>query len=1039
MSHDGAVTAVRGLRAILATATERTVAASPPSIVVRDFDTVSEALRAGHERLRDASPDSVSAVVDVIEVERGPADVGAESSASPGVRAIGLLRAAAAGQMLVSGPAADVVTGPPDGIVLAGLGLHRVFGSERPIPVFEAVGAGLVRSPISSAVDGLPVAVTPLIGRVDLLAETLAAVPTARLTTFTGAGGSGKTRLALEVATLASAAFESVQWVELGSLAAAGHVLGEIAARLGLSVGRSDGLLDRVVDALRTGPRLLVLDNAEHVLDDVAATSGGLLARCPDLAILVTSREALGVDGEVVRAVPPLGLPLAPTAADVADSDAGAFLLDRIERAVGRVELDDSAADSLHRICHRLDGIPLALELVAARRAMLSLEQLADGLDDRFALLTATRRDTMPRQRTLEASVRWSHDLLGDDERVVFRRLAAFSGTFRLTDAIEVIGPDVARAGVIVGRLVDRSLVAPSGDGDLRLLETVRSFAEDRLAESGETLDTRDRHLRWLLDLAADLAPTFDGPDPAKGVTMTRRLLDDVRAAVAHAESTGHVADLWLLLDRVTLYFFYQGNVDEALRWFDRADALDTGDDLAASACARVSAALLATSRGDHDEIVGAIDRAMTAALAAGDRRAEGRSLVLSGAHQTWNAPSDGRDTLDRGRELCAELDDHAWSAWGSCGAALALTFLGRPIEAIEELETAERSARRLGSRRLALDVLARRCICEYQLGRWDAAAATIATGRELAAEFAGISVTACFDAVGSWLDIMRGHAPRAVEDMDAAIARYLREGELQFVPLFVVVRSDALVVDGRADEAIEPLTQLRRHPGVEWSAIYRHWLDHALAVALVETDRRAEARAVATRLVADAEEVGNGLDAARGRILLARLDEHGAEIRRAERLAHDALATLVDLGARPAALDALDVLSRLDDLCGHSERADAVADGVVEARARLVVGADVDLGPVVELVRRGRGRRRRPDFGWDSLTPTEIAVVGLVAESLTNPQIAERMVVGRATVKTHVSNALRKLDLTSRTQLATEYRRRVAAPAHGPGDPPPG
>ncbi len=213
---------------------------------------------------------------------------------------------------------------------------------------------------------------------------------------------------------------------------------------------------------------------------------------------------------------------------------------------------------------------------------------------------------------------------------------------------------------------------------------------------------------------------------------------------------------------------------------------------------------------------------------------------------------------------------------------------------------------------------------------------------------------------------------------------------------------------------------------------------DGVARTPLFESVRPVEARAVADRLVTDAEQVGSHLDAARGRILLARIDESDAEIRRAEQLAHDALASLVELGARPAALDARQVLARVDELCGHPERASAIVEGIAEARARLIAGDAVDLTGMVELAQRGGGERRRSDFGWDSLTPTELAVVVLVAEGLTNPQLAERLVVGRATVETHVSNALRKLGVTSRTQLATEHRTRTGGHRGGTAAPPP-
>jgi DNA-binding CsgD family transcriptional regulator len=217
----------------------------------------------------------------------------------------------------------------------------------------------------------------------------------------------------------------------------------------------------------------------------------------------------------------------------------------------------------------------------------------------------------------------------------------------------------------------------------------------------------------------------------------------------------------------------------------------------------------------------------------------------------------------------------------------------------------------------------------------------------------------------------------------------------------------------------------VREHPGLHWASIYRHWLDHSLASALLELDERTEARSVAQRLVDDATTIGNQLDAARGSVLLARLDLADGEILRAEHRAHDALSTLVGLGAVPAALTALRVLTHTDELLGRSTRAAAVTERLAAATNELLTGTPPDLAPLVELVRRSRGERGRPSFGWDSLTPAELNVVALLADGLTNPEIATRLVMARTTVKTHVSSALRKLDLTSRTQLATEHRAR--------------
>lgn len=987
------------------------------------FDTVGAALQAGARRLRARADAGLRIAVDVGEVD---VEVGLPSPAAA-ARCAALLGAARLGQLVVSGTAASMVAEPPDGLVLDDLGRHRFHGVANALTVFEVRGDGLASMAIrtiDTVARSVPIPPTPLVGRSELLADIVAAVRTHRVVTLTGSGGSGKTRLAIESARANAGGFDAIHWAELAPLGSEASLVDELAALSGVHHQSTDGRRLAVIDALRKGSYLLVLDNSEHLIEPVARLVTDLTERCPDLHMLVTSRESLGVGAEVVRRIPPLAVADDDRPDSIAASEAVAFLLDRLHRAGVDPPPDDEVLLQLHRICARLDGIPLALELAAARAATTPLAGLAAGLDDRFRLLSATRRDAQPHQRTLEASIRWSHDLLSEDERTTLRRLAVFSGAFDPADAVEVDGG--SSTAEALDRLIERSLVAPTSDGRLRLLETVRAFAEDRLDESGETSAVRDRHLAWVLARTNEIAPEFDGPEPANAAAKARRLLNDARAAVNHAEQTLQPDAIWGMLEHLAYSCFYDGHIDEALDWATRATAIDDGSHPEAAAPGLVAAALLATSRGDHNEIVETVERARTAAALADDRRSLGRAVVLGAAHETWHSPAKAFSALADGREICSSSWDLHWSAWGSCGAALALTFLGRPADALAHLDAADAAASTLRSRRLALDAAARRCICEYQLGRWGDARRTIDRGRRLAEGFTSVSVTACFDAVDAWLAIDAERFDDALGAMDRAIERYFRAGELQFIPLFADARARALTRSGAPGDATEDLAVLRAHPGVEWASVYRHWLDHTIATAhLIGGDVDA-ARSVAERLVTDAAEVGNELDAARGEVLLARLDQLAGEPRRADTRIAQALDTLWRLRAIPAVLDALELSGHADDAGGRVDRARAIEQGIVDARRELLAGTIPDLGALVEMVRRGRGDRRRPAFGWDGLTPTELLVTELVAEGLTNPQIAERLIVGRATVKTHVSNVLRKLDLTGRTQIATAYRQRT-------------
>ena len=1035
---------------------------------VSAFARVSDALRAGVEAQRalatepwpTTTPLRARMAVHAGEVDRD------ETGRYVGFtlhRARQLLAAVNAGQLVVSGPAADLITSPPvPDVELVDLGAQRLPALGHPLRVVEVRGDGLVEARLRT-IDGvrnnLPVAATDLIGREQLMAELTVPVATERLVCLTGAGGCGKTRLALELSGAAVARFgDGVWWTDLGA-ATGDEAIDEAAAlAIGTHPTSTQTRRDRVLGAVGSGEVLVVLDNCEHLLDEVAGFVTALLGSCPRAHVLATSREPLGLAGEVVRRVPSLDLPATDDVEAVLASGAGRFLVDRLARAAGPPTLDPREAAALATICRRLDGIPLALELAAARARTMSLDELCEGLSERFRLLSGGRRDALDRQRTLEASVAWSHDLLTGPEQVVLRRLAVFPSDFTIGDAEAVVGIDdgsgveegVGPSGrELVGRLVDRSLLTVAPDGSLRMLETVRAFAEHRLVEAGEVLPTRGRHLEAVRRWAEAMEPAFDGPDPQRAIAETEGRLVDVRVALRHAEATGDAGAIWAIVGGLANYWWYRGHLREALDWLARAEALDPDLPAEAQLSGRSAAALLSTAVGEHDGIVEAAEAAIATAKAAGDPRLEGRALILLGAHQTWHDDT-GRPIIARGRALCAGAGDHLWAAWADCSGALASVLAGRPLDAMQQLDDVRAVVERSGSRRLHLDVLARQVCAELQLGAWRDARATADAGLDLARDFATINVVACFHGVTAWIDALTGEADRAEAAMREAIDRYLRDEELQFIPFFVTALGHALLAQDRADEAIAAADMVRAHPDLEWASIYRSWLDDVLALSHLASGADGEARRFASRMAAQAKSIGNDLERARAETTLAILDRRAGEHRRAEGRAHDALETLAGLGADHWAVDALEVIALLDLDADRVDRATALlatagaqrsARGVMHrpgweadfASATAGVGSlpeseARDLAAAVELAARGRGERGRPTAGWDSLTPTELRVVELVADGLANPAIAERLLMGRATVKTHVSSALRKLDLQSRTQLATAHTTRAAS-----------
>ena len=372
----------------------------------------------------------------------------------------------------------------------------------------------------------LPAYVPPLIGRERELEELRPLIlgGDGHLLTLTGTGGCGKTRLALALAQdLVGSFLDGVWVVELAGLAEPRLVPEAVAAALEVQAAPDRPLTEMLITALRSRSALLVLDNCEHLVEACAALAERLLRGCPALRILATSRESLQVAGEVTRQVPPLAVPdleRLPPLEDVARAPAVQLFVARARAARSDFVLTESNAMSVARVCARLDGLPLALELAAARTRALGIEQVAVHLENIFRLLVGGRRTTLNRQQTLRAAFDWSHALLTRDEQVTFRRLAVFAGGFELTVAERVCGGDgIAVADVLdlLTQLVDKSLIVfeeRGGEAWYRLLEPVRQYALDRLQASGEAEATRQRHAEAYLSLAEAAEPALVGSDP---------------------------------------------------------------------------------------------------------------------------------------------------------------------------------------------------------------------------------------------------------------------------------------------------------------------------------------------------------------------------------------------------------------------------------------------------------------------------------------------------------------------------------------------
>jgi predicted ATPase/DNA-binding CsgD family transcriptional regulator len=430
--------------------------------------------------------------------------------------------------------------------------------------------------------NNLPLQLTGLVGREREISEVGRLLGEARLLTLTGPGGSGKTRLALAVAFEVVEKYEDGVWlVELASLSDSELVPEAVASVLGVREATGTPLLGTLAEHLRSRSMLLVLDNCEHLIEASASLAEALLRRCPDLSILATSREALGITGESIFAVPPLSLPdprRLPDPEMLARYEATRLFFERARAVKHDFSLTGGNAVAVAQVCYRLDGIPLAIELAAARARVLSVEQISARLDDSFGLLSGGgRRSALAHQRTLRAAMDWSHDLLSSEERILLRRLSVFAGGFVL-EAAEAVGTGegIEEAGVLdlMGSLVDKSLVLTMEQDEearYRLLETVRQYASEKLEETGEADGVRRRHARYYLALAEEAERGSSGPDQARWLERLEAEHDNLRAALGWSLGGGG-AEVGLGLAAALWSFWYtHGHLSEGRRWLESA------------------------------------------------------------------------------------------------------------------------------------------------------------------------------------------------------------------------------------------------------------------------------------------------------------------------------------------------------------------------------------------------------------------------------------------------------------------------------------
>jgi predicted ATPase/DNA-binding CsgD family transcriptional regulator len=906
----------------------------------------------------------------------------------------------------------------------------------------------------------LPVALTSFVGRREELAEVGRLLRDSRLVTLTGSGGCGKTRLAFQAAAGLTSTHPDGVWVaELAPLQDPAQVPGAIAAALSLREPAAASGLDALGAAI--GPRapLLVLDNCEHLVDCCARVAEHLLRVCPRIRILATSREPLGVPGEVTWRVPSLSFPA--DAAQMSPDDLGQFeavqlFVERARRSRPGFALTAGNAAAVAEICARLDGIPLALELAAARARVLSAAQISAGLRDRFQLLTGGARTAVPRQQTLEASVAWSHELLVEPERTLLRRMSVFAGGFTL-EAAQAVGPGrgIQPSDVLglVSQLADKSLILAGGDaGDrFRILETIRQYAARRLADAGGEEDrTRRCHFEFFYAAAARR--------PGESEDTHRERLhadyDNIRQALDWAARQDDPELLLSLVNRVAAFWSMSTHLAEAGQWLrtaiDRGEAADpvlraralSGLSQIASLAADMPTAMAAgtagltllrqlddkpgmivalTSLGSSATITAEPDAGRpyleeAAALAeeTGDQRALAYALALTGRTAVNSATNRdaGRTALRRSIEVARACgaQDVEWIAVCLLGVLAGLDC--RPSEATALLGQALPGLREAGDGFFLSFCLVALVHARALAGDFDGAEAA---SRELDAVGEAMGAARLYFAAEArgWLAFCRGDWARAIGAFRdqlhyyASVAlRGMWTGNLAWAELLAGQRATA-----------------------------RRRLDDFIAAA--DPDRTCLALPLAVRaLVARGDgDTGRAEDLASDAVAVSPADPFGrltiwtclailAAIK-ADCGRHEVAARLAGAAAAFARDTALAPLPAVGGLTRPTARACWKALGKDRYAKAWAEGEAMTLEDAAAYASRGRGQRRRPSQGWNSLTPTELTVAQAVAEGLSNPQIATRMFISRRTVATHLTSIFRKLGISSRAELAAHAARR--------------
>jgi len=532
------------------------------------------------------------------------------------------------------------------------------------------------------SLNGLPVQLTSFIGRERAMQEIARLFDAARLVTLTGPGGCGKTRLAVQMAPLLSRRLNADPiWIDLASINDEGLIAQTISRALNLAETPDGASLNAVIPHLQRRDTLLLFDNGEHLVEALAEMAELLLTQCPPLRLLVTSREALNIPGETAWTVPPLSIPDegGGDPSEFASSEAVNLFVDRARSVDPSFALTPANSPSVIEICRSLDGMPLAIELAASRVNVLGPSEIANRLRQSFHLLTAGRRTALPRHRTLQATIDWSHELLSEPERRLFARLSIFNGGFSL-DAIEDVCSDEGLSAEelldISAQLAAKSLIVVERHGSsnrFRMLQTIHQYAREKLSASGELNRLRERHARWCVALAESGAE-LESAGQAELVERFEAEHDNFRAAMSWALESNDPETLARIAGALWRFWLMRGYLDEGTRWLTAASSR-LSDTSTLRPTALLGAAVLTCHQADYERSRGLFEEAGRVYRVQGDRNGEGE--VLYGLATVAQFQGQYRQAADYFEATLPLFNHRRGEALSQMGLALTLLYLG--------------------------------------------------------------------------------------------------------------------------------------------------------------------------------------------------------------------------------------------------------------------------------------------------------------------------------------------------------------------------